>query len=330
VLEPTGLAIADINADGELDLVSSSATDAKIAWYPGGGDGTFGAQQVVTTGAIGAQDVIVADLDNDGLEDVVYCSSTDGRVRWSRNSGGGFFASLQTLGSACDGAFRIAAGDFDADGDMDIACSCPGGMESQIYENVGFGFFAAPVSLEGDKSGGAICEFLDIDGDLDLDVISSVGVAPQGLVLNSNQRTIGSTYCASTPNSSGSEGILSITGTAIAERNTIALTANDLSMNSFGYFLTSRTQGMTSNPAGSEGILCLGGSVGRYVGPGQIRFSGASQSIRIYLDKDSVPQPLGFVSFLPGETWNFQAWHRDTVNGTPTSNFTDAVSLNIQ
>jgi hypothetical protein len=29
---------------------------------------------------------------------------------------------------------------------------------------------------------------------------------------------------------------------------------------------------------------------------------------------------------IPGETWYFQAWHRDA-NPTLTSNFTDAVSI---
>ena len=38
-----------------------------------------------------------------------------------------------------------------------------------------------------------------------------------------------------------------------------------------------------------------------------------------------VPQLGGFISVLPGDTWNFQAWHRDTVG--LGSNFTNGVEV---
>ena len=34
----------------------------------------------------------------------------------------------------------------------------------------------------------------------------------------------------------------------------------------------------------------------------------------------------GTVAAMPGETWHFQAWHRDR-NPLPTTNYTDAVSI---
>ncbi|MFT6833658.1 MAG: hypothetical protein ACJAZN_003843, partial [Planctomycetota bacterium] len=40
-----------------------------------------------------------------------------------------------------------------------------------------------------------------------------------------------------------------------------------------------------------------------------------------------IPTPGGLVSGTAGETWNFQAWYRDAVSGTPTSNFTDGISI---
>ena len=44
------------------------------------------------------------------------------------------------------------------------------------------------------------------------------------------------------------------------------------------------------------------------------------------LDLANTPTPMGNVSVLAGQTWNFQAWYRDN-NPGPTSNFTDAVSV---
>ena len=80
---------------------------------------------------------------------------------------------------------------------------------------------------------------------------------------------------------------------------------------------------------GSQGNLCLGGNIGRFVGPGQVMDSGASGSFAMTVNLNAMPAPTlsGTVAVQPGDTWNFQAWHRDSVGGMATSNFTDAVSV---
>jgi hypothetical protein len=47
------------------------------------------------------------------------------------------------------------------------------------------------------------------------------------------------------------------------------------------------------------------------------------------IDLLSMPTPTGFAPALPGETWNFQAWYRDS-NPEPTSNFTGAVGVTFR
>jgi hypothetical protein len=110
----------------------------------------------------------------------------------------------------------------------------------------------------------------------------------------------------------------------------VTLAAASLPMNSFGFFLTSRMQGFVMNPGGSQGNLCLGGSIGRYVGPGQVQSSGATGGFSLALSLAATPQPTGFVSVVAGETWNYQAWHRDSVGGAATSNFTNGVAVDYQ
>ena len=41
----------------------------------------------------------------------------------------------------------------------------------------------------------------------------------------------------------------------------------------------------------------------------------------------SLPQPMGTVAAQGGETWYFQLWHRDVVNGNASSNFSNACAL---
>jgi hypothetical protein len=112
--------------------------------------------------------------------------------------------------------------------------------------------------------------------------------------------------------------------------NDVSLAASSLPLNAFGFFLTSRTQGFVANPGGSQGNLCLSGSIGRYVGPGQIQNSGALGRIALSIDLNAQPTPLGPIAVVAGDTWNFTAWYRDSVGGVAVSNFADGLELNFQ
>ncbi|MFT6832520.1 MAG: hypothetical protein ACJAZN_002697, partial [Planctomycetota bacterium] len=137
----------------------------------------------------------------------------------------------------------------------------------------------------------------------------------------------GINYCTANVNSSGQASVMSGMGSTTASNNDVTLVASQMPNSVFGFFITSQTQGFVQNPGGSAGNLCVSGAVGRYVGPGQVQNSGGAGMIQLALDLTSTPTPTGFVSIMSGETWNFQAWHRDSIGGTPTSNFTDGLSV---
>lgn len=142
---------------------------------------------------------------------------------------------------------------------------------------------------------------------------------------------LGQAYCpAITPNSTGSTSTLLVTGSAQAAANDLTLTATDLPLNTFGFFLASRQQGLVVAPGGSQGNLCLSGAIGRFVGPGQVRNSGALGTFALAIDLTQLPSPTGFVVATAGETWNFQAWHRDSVAGSTTSNLSGGVMVVLQ
>ncbi len=136
---------------------------------------------------------------------------------------------------------------------------------------------------------------------------------------------VGTNYCLAVPNSTGVIGLISAAGTTSRNLNNLRLSADQLPQNSFGFFLNSRTQAFVPNAGGSDGNLCLGGSVGRF--NDLIQNSGGGGRIAINVDLDAVPQPTGLVSAMAGETWRFQAWHRDANGAGPTSNFTNAIRV---
>ena len=77
---------ADIDNDGDMDVLSASALDDKIAWYEndGAGDPSF-TTRTITTSADAAASVYAADIDNDGDLDVVSASFTDDKIAWYEN-----------------------------------------------------------------------------------------------------------------------------------------------------------------------------------------------------------------------------------------------------
>lgn len=138
---------------------------------------------------------------------------------------------------------------------------------------------------------------------------------------------IGTRYCSPiAPNSTGVPGVMQAQGSAAVAQNNLRLSASRLPQNAFGFFIASRMQGFVANPGGSTGNLCLSGSIGRF--QQQVQSSGATGRIEIVANLTAFPSPSGApTSVQPGETWNFQLWHRDVAAGATTSNFTQALSV---
>ena len=136
---------------------------------------------------------------------------------------------------------------------------------------------------------------------------------------------LGTNYCVANSNSTGAPSRISATGSASVAANNLVLRCSDMPTNAFAFFLTSTSQGFVANPAGSQGNLCLSGSIGRYVGPGQIQNSGAAGAVSLAVDLTRHPTPGGLVQVVPGQTWNFTTWHRDVVGGVATSNFSNGI-----
>jgi hypothetical protein len=113
-------------------------------------------------------------------------------------------------------------------------------------------------------------------------------------------------------------------GSDVAGGNPLAIVATGLPSNSTGYFLCSRSPG-SAMPPGSQGILCLGGNIGRISIP-VLQSAPNGRRFGRFVDTLALPgNPPSVVG--AGQTWLFQAWFRDSIGGTATSNFTDAVAI---
>ncbi len=118
---PSDVAAADLDGDGDLDVVASSRNDDTIAWYENlDGQGRFGPQRILATTAAAPMSIVAIDLDGDGDTDVASASEADDKIAWYENDGSGQFAPEQVVSWTAGGAQAVGAADLDGDGDLDL------------------------------------------------------------------------------------------------------------------------------------------------------------------------------------------------------------------
>lgn len=171
------VAVVDLDADGDLDVVSASAGDDSIRWYENNGAASPALTiRTISSVATGAVDVTTGDIDGDGDEDVIAALETVDDIIWYENDGTpqfGLWAS-RTIAVGAAGVRSVAAGDVDCDGDLDVLSADYDAGRVRLWRNNGAsppGWSVMSISPAG--SGPTAVAVVDWDGDGDADVISS-------------------------------------------------------------------------------------------------------------------------------------------------------------
>lgn len=164
--DPLSVHSVDMDGDGDMDVLSASNDDHKIAWYENDGKGDFAAH-TITTSAIGAFCVFSADVDSDGDMDVLSASQGDDKIAWYENDGNEEFTQ-HTIATNVGGARAVSAGDFDRDGDVDVLSGSNKDGKLTWHENDGSENFTSHTVASFDVSSVFV---VDIDDDRDSDVL---------------------------------------------------------------------------------------------------------------------------------------------------------------
>ncbi len=347
---------SDVSADGQIVVgnVYRGTTQRGFVWSTGGTytefDTLAGFTEVIATSADGQVVVGFSQLgqarrafrwtqatgaqdlgDLGGTVSEAYGVSADGStiVGMSETSTGIERAFRWTQGAGMQAIDPTIVGDttaldVSADGNTIVGRILVGGVYSayvwnevtgtQALEPLGFGNrVAGAISDDGSVLAGGT---LTVNGQL---VANRLELSP-----------LGSSYCLdAVPNSSGCPGRMSASGSLDITNQNLTLTAEYLPTQVVGFFLAARAPGLIPFPGASQGNLCLSGGIGRLNGSGQIQNSGGVGSISLALDLSALPTAQGPTTAIAGETWYFQAWHRD-MNPATTSNFTDALAVTFQ
>ncbi len=350
----TSAVISDMNGDGVNDVVSVSGsgqtgglTRSSISYNNPSNEGFFNILQIPYDGA--PYHVATGDLNGDDRLDMIL--SDDADDRYLLNQGNNAFGRViwgpaRTYGTDDGFGSNNYIRDLNGDGfDEAIICDVDVDLDGcdrrlHIYHNRG-GTIGGDVTLREETLGsirGARglpslrgthdVAIFDIDNDGDQDMV--VGRCGGTSVYLNQRDSIGEDYCDASANSSGSAARISAVGSPLLSDNSMTLRVEGAPAGVFGFFLVSRDRGLIQNPAGSAGDLCLGGSIGRFVAPGQVVASSLQGVMTLPIDLTALPIGTGTIAGAVGDTFSFTAWFRDTIFGAATSNFANGVTVSLR
>jgi hypothetical protein len=172
--------LADVNRDGNLDLIFVVASSQSTRVFLGQGE-SFQSTPVVSKGGAcvsgsvcGAPDIQVADFNNDGRPDLAVLPSIGSQMYVSLGNGNGSFRVPIVVNSFLPYAFTV--GDFDSDGLSDVALTSGGGYQILLGDGDGSFRIGASQDLGGLPTGRILTADLRANGKTDLIVINATNL----------------------------------------------------------------------------------------------------------------------------------------------------------
>ncbi|MDO8626082.1 MAG: FG-GAP-like repeat-containing protein [Candidatus Magasanikbacteria bacterium] len=168
---PSSLALADVNRDGQTDLVVTHwlAGGDVVSAHFGKGDATFGAPAFYPVG-VDPNEVVVSDVNADGHPDLIvslYQHFGNASLNLLLNQGNGTFSAPDYFKAGLNTMFDITSGDFNGDGVIDIAGAYVNNTPNLLSSNLavwlgsktrvgGQPFLVGSQSLSGCQASGTV------------------------------------------------------------------------------------------------------------------------------------------------------------------------------
>ena len=191
VAETRCIRVADVDGDGDEDLMGTAAGDGLVLWYENSGDPLSRPwkRHLIDSSAPRAMHGNPVDMDRDGDPDLVLALGMGANgggedhsgVVWYENDGtpGDGPWPRHTILESLPSAFEAVAGDLDGDGDPDVAVTAWGSAGQVLWlENPGdprSPWSAHSLKTSWPRANMVILADLDGGGDLDVAAVAEIG-----------------------------------------------------------------------------------------------------------------------------------------------------------
>jgi hypothetical protein len=168
---PNSLELADVDADGDLDAVTSHGAFGALAVAKNDGRGQFAPAGSVATAQSASQSLALGFVDGDAYVDAVVLGGlqSEAVIHFGTTGGFGPAAMSAPLGVV---PWRCAVGDLDNDGAQDLVATNPYSNELTSALGDGTGKFGAPITSAG-ATRNTYLALAHMDGDAKLDAITA-------------------------------------------------------------------------------------------------------------------------------------------------------------
>ena len=163
---------ADLDGDGDPDLITASTNHDKITWWENLelGSGSF-YKHVIDTEFNGAYGLYASDMDLDGDPDILAGNSSGKEIAWWENLDGTTFQK-HVVDSSFRSSHSVLMIDFDFDGDVDVLAASKFEGDIAWYENDGAEQFTRHL-IERSYSNVSSIDAVDMEGDGDIDIMGT-------------------------------------------------------------------------------------------------------------------------------------------------------------
>jgi hypothetical protein len=170
---PRCVVAADVNGDGNPDLVSANYDANTLTVLTNNGSGGFGSNATYSVG-MAPICVVAADVNNDSASDLIVANFAANSLIVLTNNGSGTFGSNATL-AVNPSPYCIAAADVNNDGKSDLIAACCYDASIEVFTNNGSGGFPFSTSYPTADRGDLVIfvAATDINADGYVDLISA-------------------------------------------------------------------------------------------------------------------------------------------------------------
>ncbi len=252
--QPTDVEVADIDLDGDIDIVAShgNAIPFNLGVYLNNGAGGF-ATPVLYASEDNPRFVTLGDLNNDGYPEVVLATQSSQTVNVYSNNGDGTYAAFVSY-STGGSTTGVDIADVDMDGDNDLIVAVATGQQNvQIFLNNGSGVFGAATLYPAvTTTNDVVVGDVDNDNDPDLVAVTVNAGNTASVYLNNGDGTYAAKVDYTATGSHGFVNLVDIHADSYLDIVTTSLFTNVITIlinNGNGTFAAETTVATTGRPS---------------------------------------------------------------------------------